>query len=334
MMKRIVLTMVVGIAAIALISTQATAQVGGVCSNCHTMHNSQAGVSVTGGAPLETLLNDDCLGCHTGTDDPLRGATNSTPCVISSSTQFTDDLCLAGGFFGVMTPLDNNGNEQHDIGSIVDPAGFNAAETTWYTGGANGLGCAGSNGCHGNQSDVSDMAAIAGGHHDTSSTYRMLYVGGNTVAGLGAPDYEEELISAGTPTTAMAHNIYSAGTGTGDGRSISELCAKCHGDFHNENGSTEDCGGSSPWVRHPTDVLIPTGWEIITSGVSGSDLKNNPVGYADADDDNAEQATCLSCHRAHGTENDDLLRWAYSTQQAGSAVDYGCLGCHDAQRAP
>ena len=41
--------------------------ISGVCSNCHTMHNSQDGASVTGGAPNEQLLNAGCVACHTGT---------------------------------------------------------------------------------------------------------------------------------------------------------------------------------------------------------------------------------------------------------------------------
>ncbi len=66
----------------------------------------------------------------------------------------------------------------------------------------------------------------------------------------------------------------------------------------------------------------------------GHDAKNNPFGYDYATYITEErQVTCLSCHRAHGTENDDLLRWEYSTQDAGTdTADYGCLGCHDRQR--
>ncbi|MBW1796331.1 MAG: hypothetical protein JRJ38_18260 [Deltaproteobacteria bacterium] len=45
------------------------------------------------------------------------------------------------------------------------------------------------------------------------------------------------------------------------------------------------------------------------------------------------RVTCLSCHRAHGTDNHDILRFDYSTQIAGSTgVTAGCLGCHVGQR--
>ena len=319
------------IAVICMYGTPVSAAVTGVCSNCHTMHNSQGGVAVDGDGPNGALLNNDCLGCHTtaGTD-PLDAS--GYPFVKLGSA--TDDNCLAGGFFQAGADTgDDNGNENHDIGATADPAGFSAAESGWYTGATDGLGCAGTNGCHGNQTDENDMAAISGGHHDPTA-YRMLYVGATGVAGDGAADYEELMIS--TPATAVVlgtnANIYSAGVLD---PSISELCAKCHGDFHNESGTTDDCGAASPWIRHPTDISIPTTWAIGAGAYTpdGDDIKNNPPGYDGAvyaaDD---KRATCISCHRAHGTENNDLLRWAYSTQSAGGGNTYGCLGCHDAQR--
>ena len=41
---------------------------------------------------------------------------------------------------------------------------------------------------------------------------------------------------------------------------------------------------------------------------------------------------CISCHRAHGSAENDILRFDYTTQQAGGGNDYGCLGCHSLQR--
>ena len=38
---------------------------------------------------------------------------------------------------------------------------------------------------------------------------------------------------------------------------------------------------------------------------------------------------CLSCHRAHGSPENDLLRWDYSSIQAGTGTnDNGCFVCH------
>ncbi|MEW6600485.1 MAG: cytochrome c3 family protein [Nitrospirota bacterium] len=42
---------------------------------------------------------------------------------------------------------------------------------------------------------------------------------------------------------------------------------------------------------------------------------------------------CLSCHRAHGSAQNDLLRFDYSTMNAGNSTNNGgCETCHVAQR--
>ena len=350
-MKKSLITLTIMLAAAAMIaafSCPAQAAVTGQCSNCHTMHYSQNGASsmYESGGPFAALLTGGCIGCHTtDVSDPLDNTMN-TPYVISSSSGFSDNNCLAGGFFPATMVAGNNADQHHGVISTNThaPAGYDTDGTFQdYSGATNGLGCAGKNGCHGNQTDVSDMAAIKGGHHDTSSTYRMLYVGSDTVCGSPAVDYEEAIIA--TPATTVATsgatqnvNIYSAGTVGGTEATISELCGKCHGNFH---GTTNTQSGGE-WIRHPSDTALPTGWAMGATDYAfdGDDAKNNPFGYTNATyTAGGTQVTCLSCHRAHGTENQDLLRWGYAdddsaqTQIAGtSTVTYGCLGCHDAQR--
>ncbi|MFH1673226.1 MAG: cytochrome c3 family protein [Pseudomonadota bacterium] len=326
----------IGVLSLLLIGGVSTgyAAVSGPCVDCHTMHNSQGGAVMGLATPQSALLLNNCLGCHTTTgSDPLVAGYP----FVKLASGATDDNCLAGGFFPTTMGTGDNNDDHHGIGNTNEPAGFDSGETGWYTGVANGLGCAGTNGCHGNQTDLDDMVAISGGHHDPTA-YRILYVGTDAVKGYGAKDYEEAIIAnPATPVVTTIGdtqnvNIYSAGV---DDPSISELCAKCHGDFHNESGTTGDVGTGSPWIRHPTDVAIPTTWAIGNTGYTpdGDDYKHNPVGYDNATFSiTAKRATCLSCHRAHGTANNDLLRWAYSTQDAGSGIAYGCLGCHDRQR--
>jgi len=330
-MKKTLLTLAffVGAAALVAFSSPAFAAVSGQCSGCHTMHNSQGGTAMATGGPHSTLLLNNCLGCHTTTGtDPYVGV---YPYVAGSS--FSDDNCLAGGLFPASMGSGDNDDNHHGIGNTNAPAGYAG---TFYTGGTNGLACAGSNGCHGNESDVDDMTAISGGHHSGTGAYRMLFVGGtastNAVGGDPADDYEELIIK--TPSTSPTYgtnaNLYSGGSMSG-GKTINDLCAKCHGDFH----GTANTQSGGAWIRHPTDNSISTDWTLGAGGYSldGDDIKNNPVGFVDASVDNAaKKVLCLSCHRAHGTENDDLLRWAYSTQDAGSGITYGCLGCHNAQR--
>jgi len=329
---------------LALDTSKVRASVSGPCYACHTMHDSQEGQPMAVDGPHPMLLLSDCMGCHT-TDaalpyDGLRPYVKS-----STGNAFHDDNSLAGGFFpAIMDGTGNHDGSFHDLGTTVIPAGYNAQYHTNGNGyqSNEGLSCAGSNGCHGDETVLDDMQAIAGGHHKSgvmANTYRMLLVGVDPVFGSGADDYEFNLIStvrtdsAGgfNPDPGINVNIYSAGTATG-GATISELCAKCHGVFHAE---TRDQNNS--WIRHPTENLIPAAWEIGASGYSltGIDYKYNPVGYVNAtEDQSSKRVTCLSCHRAHGTEQPDILRFNYDVQQANSTVDYGCLGCHDAQRAP
>ncbi|RLD93461.1 MAG: hypothetical protein DRI93_05285, partial [Aquificota bacterium] len=54
------------------------AKVTGVCSNCHTMHNSQGGSAVNNSGPYEYLLNDTCVGCHSNSSGNAT-IVNGTP---------------------------------------------------------------------------------------------------------------------------------------------------------------------------------------------------------------------------------------------------------------
>ena len=96
----------------------ADAKVTGVCSNCHTMHNSQNGASVvsagagakwnggsvSGGnsaAPQGALLATDCVGCHsnTGTVTIVPLGDSRIPIVNNSQAPIYPDETLAGGNF-------------------------------------------------------------------------------------------------------------------------------------------------------------------------------------------------------------------------------------------
>ncbi|OHE59036.1 MAG: hypothetical protein A2Z47_11940 [Thermodesulfovibrio sp. RBG_19FT_COMBO_42_12] len=249
---------------------------------------------------------------------------------------FTDTNCLAGGFFTDADP-DYTG-KSHSIESTEPPVGNDYATYRAENYDATeGLTCAGTSGCHGDPRIADSSAAIAGGHHGTTvGGYRML-VAGTTVINVGgvrASDFEKALNAA--PSIEDAHNVYQAGSG---GNTISDFCATCHGIFH---GSVENA--DSAWIRHPTDVAIPNTWEIYTAFTDEwtndpEAWKNHPLGFTTptSPSNATAQVTCLSCHRAHGTANNDILRWDYTTvmlagQPSGSQVTYGCLGCHNSQR--
>ena len=346
-MKRSIMTLTVMLAAVALIAvfSSPAAAITGACGNCHTMHYSQGGTPLSTGGPYAKLVINDCMGCHTTPSSgvPFDGA---TPFV--AGLGLTDDACLAGGFFPGAVG-DNHDDDHHGIGNNSVPAGYDQEGTFVYVE-TNGLSCAGKNGCHGVDTidTEDDMTALGGGHHNTSLTYRMLYVDGKAVDGSGAPDYEVEMIDdpSTIPITSGSGqnvNIYCAGAASSGEVTISEFCAKCHGNFHDEVGDGTDTGTAAlGWTRHPTENVVTATWEIVTGGLDGNDYKFNPVGYdtANIDDPDGMRVTCLSCHRAHGTQNQDILRFGYAegdtakgqTQVAGSNNAFGCLGCHNAQR--
>jgi hypothetical protein len=218
------------------------------------------------------------------------------------------------------------------------------------------LTCAGEFGCHGthNVGENSD-AGINGFHHRGAGKegYRFLQLKEGVatpvaIPGKGSPTWE---YNGGFGPDQDDHNVYSEGTESHDDAGISRYCATCHTEFHGTN--TQDVALS--WIRHPTEELIPDTWAYnITNSYS-----QHPVAFTDADilansiePDTAygwgggevdvmgkARVMCLSCHHAHGSAYDDLLRFPYEpdndagiVQQAGTTMDYGCLGCHSAQR--
>ena len=90
-MKRLFFGIILALV-IMVISRTPQARVTGVCADCHTMHNSQGGktMSVFYGDsrytddPLECLLVGDCVGCHTSTDGGASGIAGA-PAVFSAS---------------------------------------------------------------------------------------------------------------------------------------------------------------------------------------------------------------------------------------------------------
>lgn len=304
------------------------------CSNCHTMHNSQNSASLTG-ALTEALLNSSCVGCHTGTNiDP---AASGTPFVSDPSTEPTygatgtsGNNTLAGGNFYWTTVSHRKG---HNVAGIADPDDLYAAIADGGLGqdvpgtsvplaaGAQ-LTCAGATGCHGNGSGSELDSLRPASHHVTDdptlgtsvpNSFRFL----TGIKGLEAADWEFVV-------NETDHNQYKGGAGTD---TITELCAGCHGDFH--------LSGSSPFLRHPTDVDLPdvgsnTEYEAYITYKPETPVASSDLSLGVLEDvtgsDTKRIVTCISCHRAHGTPWDALLRWDYKSWPGGGYD--GCGGCH------
>lgn len=335
-MRKTLITVIVALLSVVLTYGFASA-ISGVCSNCHTMHASQNGTATT---PNDNLTASTCIGCHNG---GVAGAPN-----IFGDPGAPDTMTAGGTFLDSVFTTDAKG---HNVKDLVDAVGFldtagaentavavpGNAGSTITTVTITNLTCAGANGCHGDHDagKTTSGAGISGFHHRPGATYRFLQTTADTpIIGKGSTDWE---LGGATNTN---HNVYSAG-GTD---SISILCAQCHGTFH----GTGNTNASSPFKRHPTENAIPDAWDAVGTGVSLQDYDRNPVAFSGTDYTNAAVGTaydldittyadgpkvaCVSCHRAHGSPNDDILRFAYSSQSAGGGNTYGCLGCHTNQR--
>jgi cytochrome c553 len=289
------------------------------CGDCHTMHNSQDNISMsgTGVGPSAGLLNSTCIGCHTGTNS----AGNAYPFVLDTSGAPTS-TSLAGGNFYWVGPGGSD-PKGHNV------LGISAFQTLTPPGGsplASQLTCAGANGCHGDTSEPSEFRAMFGAHHDKSGLddagYRFLL----GIAGLEDADWE-------FTASSNDHNQYKASStaGTPGTDTITAVCVRCHGDFH--SGGTS--GTSSPWLRHPVSVDISSyGGEFTGYTTYQVEVPVASTGASVVVDNTVQNAgngviTCITCHRAHGSANDSILRWDYKSWPAGGYG--GCQVCHSSK---
>jgi len=324
------------------------------------MHNSQGGEPMNwddSATPNPVLLLGDCIGCHTGMND----GTNTTPYVFNLSpppygatgTEAGVAKTLAGGnFYWVAQSNDRAG---HNVDGL---AGVDAVLGLIPPGGdgvtfSNQLRCAGTLGCHGRftgPDDADPTIAMLKSHHfkdhdqwqdgsTLATSYRFLY----GIRGFGDAEYEYE-------PAASHHNKYSGVNRNNEGDvqaagTISALCARCHGDYHGDSNTVEGVSWGSPWIRHPTnfDMSNATSSSEYLGYNGGTGTGNtysvvSPVATADmtttlnqtvtiASNSNNAIVMCISCHRAHGTPYDGILRWNYKTWPDDGGYN-GCAVCH------
>ena len=330
------------------------AKVTGVCSNCHTMHSSQDGAALSG--PNELLLIGGCVGCHTG-ENTAGGITPYVMATTQPSFGVGTTGCLAGGNFYWVAQPGGDVYGHNVMGIAGQDSNISISEGAP---GRNAFGCNISPNCHVTlavaQTAKPDLGSGCQGchlnvmHHTDDSTgtkyvgaspwYRFLsgHNVGQGVVGIEDNDWQYTRSSSD-------HNEYlgyvgsktSMGGFTNAGNTTTAFCTGCHGNFHVQDGTTT---GASPWLRHPSDSVIPNSGEYASmSIVYNPDL---PVAR-DADTMTAlgnvpgtettagDMVMCLSCHVAHGSPYPDMLRWDYTKMNAGDGGDWsglGCFACH------
>lgn len=329
-MKKVVFSVLL-IAVAIFASTSAFAAVTGVCSSCHTMHDSQNGSAVATGGPNSVLLKEDCIVCHStggigpeviGSAEPLNGLSGTAG-------------VLAGGNFAWVAADDTKGHNVVGVKAAdvnfpgLDIPGNAAAMAAQLT-------CAGTNGCHGDRSAGNEdpLSSLTGAHHgnvdlvagntntaaDVPNSYRFL----NGIKGIEDADYEITVTASGA---GVDHNGYFGSTTT-NAQTISAFCSNCHSDFH---GAGTTAGGA--WIRHPTDLDLSaaggeyTGYTTYNLAVPVASTQTATLVAADVQTAGNGIVNCISCHRAHGSDQPDLLRFTYN-QTAGSGDGTGCFVCH------
>jgi hypothetical protein len=339
------------------------AKVTGVCGNCHTMHNSQNNVHMMintdidgtssgpegGGYP--SLTRGSCVGCHTGSNPGTQPFVYNTGAV----TYGTDTLA-GGNFKWVVTEGDAKGHNVKGIPGLDGDATLSTAP-----GDAFGGGCA--NSCH-NSLFTLDAGSIGGGvlntgcqgchlapkHHAPQQAVNTPALADNGFfrflsSHQIATDGVEGIEDADWQLTedASDHNEYlgkadPAHTGSGGfanigGHTMTAYCTGCHGNFHTQLNSNSD------WIRHPSDAVLPTTGEYTNytsyktiAPVARPTLAGWVPGDAPTVTPGTDLVMCLSCHRAHGSPYNDMLRWDYEagTVAGGGGISdgTGCFVCH------
>lgn len=306
----------------------------GACSDCHTIHNSQGDVLVAYKLnttysgfvediyPNEMLLVSDCVGCHTSTGSST--IVSSVP-IIFNTGAFSSPL--AGGNFSYVRTDDAYGHNVSGIKTSDLTLGFTPPGGSDM---GSQLTCAGALGCHGDRTAGDNYTAMSMAHHkdDTGGitgtsvglSYRFL----NGVLGKEDSNWEQDNINT-------SHNEYKGSSSTSSD-TISYLCAQCHGKFHTWQGGALEVGTASPWLRHPTDIVLPGSGEY-SSYLTYSMIV--PVARPDTDTvpvtsqviPGTDIVMCLSCHRAHASPNFKMLRWDVKSTSLSTAIS-GCNVCH------
>lgn len=299
--------------------------------------------------PNPALTRGDCVGCHAQNPSGANIVTD-----IPQVRHDGDDLA-AGNFnyvVGGTAAADAKGHNVSGITTSDDgildstPPGYvsayDPATTDFDTG--NRLVCAGQNGCHGNRNQSDQFAAISGGHHGDDSclkfgsivegsqgasvatSYRFLY----NIHGGEDADWQNASVSKHNEYKGAAFATRTGLTYDSNVDTISELCAECHGIYHYSTG----IGTATPWLRHPTDRVLPDSGEYSeyntpNTGATQYSL-TAPLARQDIplDDSsgsitlNSDVIMCLSCHGAHATNFYKLMRWDNKANMDG------CVVCH------
>lgn len=265
--------------------------------------------------PYSASLMYSCVGCHSASgQNTWKDSATNAPIVYNHSAPTYGANGLAGGNFYYVLSDQNKG---HNVLGITgeDTMHGNTPPNGSDLGGQ--ITCAGVFGCHGQMgasAPPDQVTAMKYAHHATTPKTGEESVAGDYrflkgITGKEDGDWEQDNINT-------SHNEYKGASGFSDTKSISYVCYKCHGYYHDPSGSFS--------FEHPSNVTLssyPAGTYSMVTPVARPE--DNYTGSPTNVRVNVDFVMCLSCHRAHSSPYGDMMRWNYP----GDATP--CLNCHD-----
>lgn len=134
---------------------------------------------------------------------------------------------------------------------------------------------------------------------------------------------------------------------TTPGQTMTGFCITCHGSFHSA-GVTN--GASGAFLRHPSDYVIKNAGEYAAYTVYSTtapvarplDFFVDGMGSSGEVRPGQDLVMCLSCHMAHASPYEGMLRFDYAALTSGMRAGdgnsikagEGCLACHTAKGGP
>ena len=347
-MKKIYLT--IGVAAVALLSLGIFSPAlafhdGGVahCDGCHTMHNSEGGVSIIDGGTVGVAgdfltkgsdPSSTCLNCH-------ATSTSAGGYHIFDYAGLGINQSPGGDFIWLTKEITwtGRGSPRHGYndGHSIVAADFGLAAdpdiTTTAPGGTFPAGSLACSSCHDPHGKVTSRpgTVVGSGSYGAADpvpgteilgNYRLLadtgYNPGNGPVTFTSAAPVAATVPNGTPERNDAHTDYGSG--------MSEWCANCHTAFISTTvashvhpaGNADDLGGT---IAGNYNLYVATG--NLTGVAASSYLSLVPFERGTADrttlDPTSTQGPtgssnvmCLTCHRAHASAFPNIGRWDFS----------------------
>ena len=292
-------------------------------------------------------------GCH-GTRDQLIGditfTQNGDGNFAAGSVDFRVGLAAISGahhdsYDGVKDALNpaNSAEAVHVGGSTAaafGDSGYGVVDGYRFIPGLKGYGNQ-TNRWENNDADHNEYYGVTTGFDPTDQGCQVCHIEGNEGnANQDVTDLDgEELLGT---RMALDSTIITPNN------TMSGFCSSCHGTFHSSGSGLDyeaggiDNGVSGAFLRHPSDYLIPDYGEYAaytTYTASAPVARPDITGYTLGGDTNVtpdvDMVMCLSCHVAHASDQDFMLRFDYGVMTAGEYADIGtaqgiggCLACH------